>query len=319
MSGPSPSAERLQRLLAMVPWVAAQDGPTLSTRSAPGSTSPQPSWPPTSRSSGWSGCRRTRPTPWSTSSRRAIGCGSTTPRCSPRPHRLTPDQAVALLTAGASVLALPGADPTGPLARAWPSWPTSSASMPTRCSTSTSGRRRPTSSRSSRPGIDEGRQVHLDYYSYGRDTRTERDVDPYVLQAQDGALYLLGHCHRAGDQRRFRVDRIAAADPARRRRRAARRAALHRGLPGRRRRPPGGARAAAARGVGPRRVPGRGGRGARRTASSRVTLAVAAAPWLERLLIGLGPAAKVVEGPPELAAGAARAAARILARYRDRP
>ena len=30
MTGPSPSAERLQRLLAMVPWVAGQDGPTLS-------------------------------------------------------------------------------------------------------------------------------------------------------------------------------------------------------------------------------------------------------------------------------------------------
>jgi proteasome accessory factor C len=50
--------------------------------------------------------------------------------------------------------------------------------------------------------------------------------------------------------------------------------------------------------------------------SSTVTLAVAAAPWLERVLMGLGPAARVVAGPPELAEGARRAAARILDRYR---
>jgi hypothetical protein len=37
---------------------------------------------------------------------------------------------------------------------------------------------------------------------------------------------------------------------------------------------------------------------------------------LERLLIALGPAAKVIDGPPELAEGARRAAARILDRYR---
>ncbi len=49
--------------------------------------------------------------------------------------------------------------------------------------------------------------------------------------------------------------------------------------------------------------------------SSLVTLAVSAAPWLDRLLIGLGPGARVVDGPAELAAGARRAAARILDRY----
>jgi hypothetical protein len=42
---------------------------------------------------------------------------------------------------------------------------------------------------------------------------------------------------------------------------------------------------------------------------------VSAAPWLERLLIALGPDAEVVAGPAELADGATRAAARILDRY----
>ena len=68
--------------------------------------------------------------------------------------------------------------------------------------------------------------------------------------------------------------------------------------------------------MGARGVPGGGLAEARPTARRVVTLAVAAAPWLERLLIGLGPAARVVDGPPELADGARRAAARILDRYR---
>ena len=62
-----------------------------------------------------------------------------------------------------------------------------------------------------RTAVAEHRRVHLDYYSYGRDERTERAVDPYVVHAEDGSLYVLGHCHLAGAERRFRVDRIASA------------------------------------------------------------------------------------------------------------
>ena len=50
--------------------------------------------------------------------------------------------------------------------------------------------------------------------------------------------------------------------------------------------------------------------------STLVTLAIAAAPWLDRLLIGLGPDARIVEAPDDLAESARRAAARILDRYR---
>ena len=62
-----------------------------------------------------------------------------------------------------------------------------------------------------RTAVAEHRRVHLDYYSYGRDARTERDVDPYLVHAEDGSLYVLGHCHLAEAERRFRVDRIASA------------------------------------------------------------------------------------------------------------
>ena len=50
----------------------------------------------------------------------------------------------------------------------------------------------------------------------------------------------------------------------------------------------------------------------------RVTLAVAGSSWLERLLLRLGPDAAIVEIDAELGAPdlAARAASRVLARYR---
>jgi proteasome accessory factor C len=49
--------------------------------------------------------------------------------------------------------------------------------------------------------------------------------------------------------------------------------------------------------------------------SWRVVLAVSERAWLERLLLRLGPAARVV-APPELRAVGAEAAKRLLTRYR---
>jgi proteasome accessory factor C len=47
----------------------------------------------------------------------------------------------------------------------------------------------------------------------------------------------------------------------------------------------------------------------------RVELAVVAVPWLERLLVRLGPDAALVDPPADLAEVGAHAAARILRRY----
>jgi hypothetical protein len=48
----------------------------------------------------------------------------------------------------------------------------------------------------------------------------------------------------------------------------------------------------------------------------RVRLAVAAEAWFERLLVGLGPQARVVDAPAGLADAGRRASERILDRYR---
>jgi proteasome accessory factor C len=58
--------------------------------------------------------------------------------------------------------------------------------------------------------ITRGRRVHLSYYVPGRDEATERDVDPKRLLVVDNRPYLEGWCRRAEAVRVFRLDRILA-------------------------------------------------------------------------------------------------------------
>jgi proteasome accessory factor C len=57
-------------------------------------------------------------------------------------------------------------------------------------------------------GIERGRNIVLEYYSYSRDTVTEREVEPFSLVWSRGHWYLQAWCHLAGDTRLFRLDRI---------------------------------------------------------------------------------------------------------------
>jgi proteasome accessory factor C len=52
------------------------------------------------------------------------------------------------------------------------------------------------------------RRVHLRYYVPGRDEATERDVDPMRLLVVEGRPYLEGWCLRAEGVRLFRLDRV---------------------------------------------------------------------------------------------------------------
>jgi proteasome accessory factor C len=231
------------------------------------------------------------------------------------PQRLTPDQAVALLTAGASVLALPGGDDTGALARGVAKLSAVLGVDAEQVLDVDLGPGGADVLEVLRTGVAEHRTVHLDYYSYGRDERTERDVDPYIVHAEDGSLYVLGYCHLARGERRFRVDRIARAD-----------------LLDRRFEPP---TTPPAVGVfqpdedDPRVVLDLAPSAAwvaevypvedveeQADGHLRVRLAVAAEAWFERLLVGLGPQATVVDGPAELRDAGHRASERILDRYR---
>jgi proteasome accessory factor C len=60
--------------------------------------------------------------------------------------------------------------------------------------------------------LNRGRRLHLSYYVPGRDEATERDVDPMRLLVVEGRSYLEGWCRRADDVRLFRLDRVLAIE-----------------------------------------------------------------------------------------------------------
>ena len=59
-----------------------------------------------------------------------------------------------------------------------------------------------------RTALAQRRRLHLRYYVPGRDEATERDVDPMRLLVVEGRTYLEGWCRRADGVRLFRLDRI---------------------------------------------------------------------------------------------------------------
>ena len=60
--------------------------------------------------------------------------------------------------------------------------------------------------------LSRGRRLHIAYYVHGRDEATERDVDPMRLLVVEGYTYLEGWCWRAQDVRLFRLDRVLAIE-----------------------------------------------------------------------------------------------------------
>jgi len=56
------------------------------------------------------------------------------------------------------------------------------------------------------------RVVRLTYWSFGRDTEDVRDVEPLRLTRRDGQWYLSAWCRSAEGLRSFRLDRVRSAD-----------------------------------------------------------------------------------------------------------
>ncbi|HZT66784.1 MAG TPA: WYL domain-containing protein [Acidimicrobiales bacterium] len=226
-----------------------------------------------------------------------------------RPVRFSAAEGFTVATAARAILAVPGSDPEGALARAL-------AKLE-----EVLGERQRVSVDLDEPPLlgevrraaDAGETLEIDYYSASRDEMTTRQVDPYAVFSTGGWWYLDGFCHRAGGVRHFRVDRIGAARPT-------------------------GHRFDRPEHVEPGEVfePGPDTpvavlllpESSRWVIESypvvsvddepdgrlRVSLAVGGEAWLARLLLRAGPGSEVLE-PAELRRCGAEAARRMLARY----
>ncbi len=62
-----------------------------------------------------------------------------------------------------------------------------------------------------REAMEAHKRIHIQYQSQSKDEVTERDVDPWALFLSAGRWYLVGWCHKVSDERIFRVDRIRTA------------------------------------------------------------------------------------------------------------
>lgn len=240
-----------------------------------------------------------------------------------RPMRLTPAEGFTVLAAGRALLAVPGADPGGPLATALEKL---EAALASSSSSSPSGSAGPTVDVDLeappllalvRAAAEAGERLAVEHYSAWRDEVTARTIDPLLVFTADGRWYVSALDSRSRSLRHFRVDRLSSAVATGERFERPSDAPTA---------PPasvfsGGADTTEVTLVVPASAgwvaeayepldvePLDGG------ARLRLRLPVAGERWLERLLLRVGPEA-VVESPPSMVDVGAAAARRLLERY----
>jgi proteasome accessory factor C len=127
-----------------------------------------------------------------------------------RPVRLTRAEAIALYLKGTELLGAPGLSEAGALR-------TALAKLEERLGPETLGElhaeveeadRRVGPLGAIRAAVDARERVEIDYYSATRDEMTTRQIDPEHLFGAIGNWYVVAWCHLVDDERLFRVDRI---------------------------------------------------------------------------------------------------------------
>lgn len=232
------------------------------------------------------------------------------------PLRLTPDQALALVGAGSTLAATPGADADGPLGRGLAKLAASlglGAGDPVDIHL---GDAAAEVVEVLREAAAARQRVEIVYYSYGRDELTTRQIDPIRVVADQGQWYVSAWCHRAEGDRLFRVDRIRSVRTTEEHF-DARPSAPGQGY----RFDPDGARVRLRLAPTVRWVVDQYPTTVVREQPDggiEATLPVSALPWLERLLLRLGPDAELLdlEGVDDGGDDVRRSAARrVLTRY----
>jgi proteasome accessory factor C len=247
-----------------------------------------------------------------------------------RPRRLSPSEGFALATSARALLAVTGSDESGALSRALAKLDRALGGEEIEVELDA-----PALLPLVQDSLVARRPLLISYYSASTDRVTERKIAPLRLFASEGHWYVDAWCRTAGDLRRFRVDRIRSAETV------AGEFPPEADLP--RDPDPGSADGPPDPGSEPRRdrdldpyVPGPESRRVRLSLDPATAWLVESVPatgppttvgdrveielfvggdaWLERLLLRLGPAARVID-PPEYRTLAAGAAARVLRRY----
>lgn len=309
-----PADARLGRLLAIVPWIAAHDGPAVDDV-----------------------CRR-----FGVSQRDLLAdlnllfmCGvyPFTPDVLidvniadgrvwismadyfRRPLRLNPQEALALVSAGQAFLDVPDADPEGALATALDKLADVLGAGGEDALEVELGDVAPGVLATLRQAVSGRRKIRMGYYSFGRDGHSYRVVQPWRVFNSAGQWYLSGWCETVAGERLFRLDRITEMET------------LDDTFE---RVPPAGEGPPVVYTPDPsdprwvldldppahwiaEQYPNDGVE-SRPGSVLRVTLRAGSVAWLERVLLRAGPAVRIVEGEQGTVAAAAQ---RILARYQS--
>ncbi|HVW80219.1 MAG TPA: WYL domain-containing protein [Mycobacteriales bacterium] len=130
-----------------------------------------------------------------------------------RPLRLTPDEALALISALRALSGVPGIVSTDAIDRALAKLEAAAGgTTPADKIVAASAAVADTTVVTTiTDAVAKSRRVHLRYWVPARDEATERDVDPIRLFTSDGAAYLSGWCRAVEDLRTFRLDRVLEA------------------------------------------------------------------------------------------------------------
>jgi proteasome accessory factor C len=212
--GRTPAEDRLRRILAVVPWVAAADGPTLAEVCARFGYASESDLRADFDMLFMCGVPPYTP---DTLIEVEVGDGRVWVRYADyfsRPLRLTAAEALSLVASSAALLGSADYDANGALARALAKMAVALGVDGIEAGEIMDvelGPAPPDTLAVLRQAVDESRCVEMDYYGFGRDARTTRTVDPSLVYSAQGQWYLAGHCHLAGAQRLFRVDRIERA------------------------------------------------------------------------------------------------------------
>jgi proteasome accessory factor C len=225
-----------------------------------------------------------------------------------RPLRLTAAEGLALLAAGRALLAVPGSDAQGPLATALDTLEDALGVAEVVVEFGA-----PEHLHVVQEAAESGTRLEIDYRSAGRDAVTTRRIDPGAPFFALGEWYTDAYDHLRDEPRMFRIDRIRAVratdetfTPAPR----VRPAAVYNPRPDDRRATvelPASA-AWVAESFPAEQVEDLPDGG------QRVVLAVSENAWLEKVLLRAGPDARVID-PPEMRGLAAAAAERVRSRY----